>query len=143
MWLGLTCFFTLQVSYWILVLFAETSHSNLSELDESQEALVVFQALPITYCVTLGKAFHLSVPLFPSVLIYSWVPWRRGYPLSVCTGLWFPFWALGTKYKYSHMKYFIEQCWKLFIFDGGEPMDSGCEPTPAILALASVSKPFE
>jgi len=39
--------------------------------------------------------------------------------------------------------YFIEQCWKLFIFDGDKPADSVCEPAPAILAMASVSEPFE
>lgn len=139
----LNSFFILQGSSWILMLFWESSWSNVSELGESQETLMVFQALPMTWCVTLGKALHLFVPLFPSVLIYSWVLWGRSYLSSVCTGLWFPFWALGTKNKYSHIKYFIEQCWKLFIFDGGEPTDSGCEPTPAILALASVSEPFE
>lgn len=68
---------------------------------------------------------------------------RKELPLKHFTGLWFPFWALSIKNKYSHIKYFIEQGWKLFIFDGGEPTDSGCEPTPAILALAPVSEPLQ
>lgn len=77
------------------------------------------------------------------LLIYRWILWGRSYPLSFCTWLWFPFWALCIKNKYSHIKHFIEQGWKLFIFDGGEPTDSGCEPAPAILALAPVSEPFQ
>lgn len=46
----------------------ENSWSNIPERGESQETEIVFQALPITRCVTLGKALHNSVPLLPSCL---------------------------------------------------------------------------
>lgn len=96
-------------------------------------------------CVTLGKALHLPMPLFPSLFMYSRVLWGRNSLLEVCTGLWFPFWALGTKNKYSHTKYFIVQCWKLFIFDGSKPIDSGYILLPSLhwlLFLSHVSREY-
>lgn len=141
----LNSFFISQACCWIFMFvffFLETSWSSVSKWGESQETLIAFQALPATCCVTLGNALQLLVPLFPTLFLYIRILSGRNFLLRVHVGLWFPFWALGTKSKYFHIKYFIEQCRKLFIFDGGSPADCGYEPA-LILALASVFEPCE
>lgn len=136
------CFFILQVSYWILMLFGKI-HEAIYLNEVRVKRFRLFSGFANNLLCDFGQSTS-QLCASASLCAYSRrILWGKSYPLSICAGLSFAFWALCIKNKYSHIKYFIEQGWKLFLFDGGEPTDSGCKPTPAILSLAPVSEPFQ